>query len=314
MEEQIVQPEEKQIQEPKKWHMVLKIIVIIVLIISCFLLYARFIGTSGLKIKEYKVTNKLLPRQFHGMKIVHISDVHYGRIIHKKELQNIVTKINELKPDIVVLTGDLIDKDTKLTKKDQEIITETFKNIEAKMGKYAVTGNHDVSFKAWDTIIEDSDFMNLNDTYDIIYSDNYEPIMIAGISSNLKNVRKVKDKIINITEYFNRQNSTIKTDSSDSSVVQETKYHILLLHEPDYIDQMDHSSFQLILSGHSHNGQVRFPIIGALYTPVGSKKYYKPHYTVGNSELYISSGIGTSTINFRWFNRPSINFYRLTVK
>ena len=67
----------------------------------------------------------------------------------------------------------------------------------------------------------------------------------------------------------------------------------------------------LILAGHSHNGQVRLPFIGAIYTPIGAKKYYDNYYNVSGTKLYISSGIGVSTTNYRLWNHPSINFYRI---
>ena len=66
-----------------------------------------------------------------------------------------------------------------------------------------------------------------------------------------------------------------------------------------------------MLSGHSHNGQVRLPIIGKVYTPVGAKKYYDYYYKFGDKELFISNGIGTSGVKFRNLSRPSINLYRL---
>ena len=62
---------------------------------------------------------------------------------------------------------------------------------------------------------------------------------------------------------------------------------------------------------HSHNGQIRLPGIGALYTPNGSKKYYDNYYDLDETPLYISSGIGVSIVNYRLFNKPSINFYRI---
>ena len=89
-------------------------------------------------------------------------------------------------------------------------------------------------------------------------------------------------------------------------------YKVMLVHEPDVSEKIvDNYNVSLILAGHSHNGQVRLPIIGAIYTPEGSRKYYDEHYVIDGTDLYISSGIGVSTINYRFWNRPSINFYRL---
>ena len=70
-------------------------------------------------------------------------------------------------------------------------------------------------------------------------------------------------------------------------------------------------NIDLFLSGHSHNGQVRIPFIGAVVKPIGAKVYYDEYYQVDETELYISSGIGTSALDFRFLNKPSINLYRL---
>ena len=92
----------------------------------------------------------------------------------------------------------------------------------------------------------------------------------------------------------------------------ESMYKIILVHEPDISDKIIKDySVNLILAGHSHNGQVRLPIIGPIYTPPYSKKYYDNYYDIDGTNLYISSGIGVSTVNYRLWNRPSINFYRI---
>ena len=93
----------------------------------------------------------------------------------------------------------------------------------------------------------------------------------------------------------------------------DVKYKILLLHEPDTIDNLS-ERFDLILAGHSHNGQVRLPLIGAVILPDGAKRYYEEHYTINNTELFISSGLGTSSLPLRFMNHPSINFYRINKK
>ena len=102
-------------------------------------------------------------------------------------------------------------------------------------------------------------------------------------------------------EYFNSNN--------------DIEYKVMLVHEPDISDEIiDNYDVSLILGGHSHNGQIRLPVIGAIYTPEHSKKYYDEYYMIGGTDLYISSGIGVSTINYRLFNKPSINFYRINKK
>lgn len=287
--------------EEKKKHPIIKFIIIFILIIAAILLYSRFIATKGLATKEYKITSSSIQDNFHGFKIVHISDVHYGRTTDKKDLNNMVKEVNLLKPDIVVLTGDLIDKDTKLDDILKGEISEALNSINANVGKYAISGNHDNNFREWESIINDGGFKNLNDTYELIYNDGYTPILLAGLSSNLNNQIDITERYNKILEYSSNEN------------IKEL-YKILLIHEPDYINNIDHSNFNLILAGHSHNGQVRLPFIGGIILPNGAKKYYKEHYKINNTDLYISSGMGTSGISFRLFNKPSINFYRLTNK
>ncbi len=287
--------------EEKKKHPIIKFIIIFILIIAAILLYSRFIATKGLLTKEYKITSSSIQDNFHGFKIVHISDVHYGRTTDKKDLNNMVKEVNLLKPDIVVLTGDLIDRDTKLDDALKGEISEALSSINANVGKYAISGNHDSNFSEWESIINDSGFKNLNDAYELIYNDGYTPILLAGLSSNLNNQVDITERYNKILEYSNNEN------------IKEL-YKILLIHEPDYINNINYSNFNLILAGHSHNGQVRLPFIGGIILPNGAKKYYKEHYKINNTDLYISSGIGTSGISFRLFNKPSINFYRLTNK
>ena len=289
-------------EEQKKNYTLIKIIIIIVLLITGIILYSRFISTKGLKVKEYKITNSIITDNFHGFKIVHISDIHYGRTVKLKELKKLINEVNLLKPDIVVFTGDLIDKDTIL---DDTIINElktNLSNINATVGKYAISGEHDLKFNEWETIIKDSGFKNLNDTYELIYKDGYSPILLAGIKSNSDNPETLIERYQPIEQYLN------------SDEYLNNIYKILLVHEPDFIDNINYSYFNLILGGHSHNGQIHLPLFGAISTPEHSKKYYDEYYKLNDTDFYISGGVGTSDYNFRFCNKPSINFYRLTSK
>ena len=130
--------------------------------------------------------------------------------------------------------------------------------------------------------------------------------MIAGLSTNLKGTKNAKDKIAPINEYID----SIK-EAQETNVPH---YKILLLHEPDYVNEITYQNYDLILAGHSHNGQVTPPLIGAIIKPNGAKKYYDEYYSLNSTDLYISSGIGTTKLDFRLFNHPSINFYRIVNK
>ena len=274
---------------------VVKILTIILLVIIGIILYARFVGTIGFDTKEYTILNKDLPTGFDGIKIVHFSDIHYNRAITSEKIDKIVSEINLINADIVVFTGDLIDKDANLTVDDYNYLTKSFNKINAKYGKYAILGNHD--YNDMDKVIQvfnDSDFKYLENSYDIVYNNDGEKIFIGGVG----NITHILDNLDKTMEYFNSNN--------------DIDYKIMLLHEPDFSDNVvDNYNVNLILAGHSHNGQVRLPVIGALYTPTYAKKYYDNYYDVNGTDLYISSGIGVSTINYRLFNRPSINFYRV---
>lgn len=294
--------ENKIEKETKKKHTVLKIILIIIFVLTAIILYSRFIATTGLNVKEYKISNELIGDNFYGFKIIHISDIHYGRTVNKKELEKLVNEVNLLKPDIVVLTGDLIDKDTEMNETISKEISDLLSMIKVTVGAYAIDGNHDKYFSEWKNIIENSGFKNINNTYELIYNDGYTPILLAGISSNNEDNLKIEEKYTSIEEY-------IKSDENLKNV-----YKILLMHEPDFIDNINYSHFNLILAGHTHNGQIRFPLIGATVLPPNGKKYYDEYYKINNTDLYISSGVGTSNISFRLFNKPSINFYRLSNK
>lgn len=295
---------EENFIEDKKFNFkkLLKGIFIFILMCILVILYSRFVATTGLKVKEYKIVNSNITDEFHGLKVIHISDVHYGRTVNENEINRMVNKINFIKPDIVVITGDLLDRDTELNEKQISTLTKALTHINTKYGKYAITGNHDYKKRdEWEQIINDSGFTNLNDKYDVICNDNYENILISGMSTNSYNKIDVNDKMIITNTYLANTNDNIV-------------YKILIMHEPDFITKFDYTTYDLILAGHSHNGQVRLPIIGPLILPENAKKYYAEYYDLGNTQFYISSGLGTSNLDFRLFNRPSINFYRITNK
>ena len=280
----------------KKWFKFVKILLVIMTFLIILLIYSNQVATHGLTTKEYVIKDSNI-NDFHGLKIVHISDLHYGKSTFERDLEDLLTEVQRIKPDLIFFTGDLIDDDTTIDSETIETITYYFEEMQATYGKYAIKGNHDYNVNEYSIIMDNAGFNLLDEKYDTIYSKNNETIFIAGLSTNLHGTISAKDKLEPIISYLN-------------SLEIKPNYTILLMHEPDYIDEVTYS-FNLALAGHSHNGQIRLPLIGALVLPNGAKKYYDNYYKVNETDLYISSGIGTSDIELRLFNRPSINLYRL---
>ncbi len=252
----------------------------------------------GLQTNEYLVDTPTLPQSFDGLKIVHFSDLHYLRLMNANRLKGIVEEINVIKPDIVFFTGDLIDKDAFLNEKNISTLTQQLDGIKAKYGKYAVIGNHDYNnfLDEVKEIYSNSDFQLLDNSADIVYSNSNEKLFVGGIANVSYDEADIGKTMASIPN-------------------DDISYKIILVHEPDYADTIvdEYPDVNLILSGHSHNGQVRLPIIGALYKPAYARNYYKPYYRINDTDLYVSGGLGVSSVNFRLFNSPSINFYRLNI-
>ena len=274
-----------------KGHGFLKFILVLIIICACTYYYARYVGTTGLVIKEYSVINEKIPESFHGFKIVQFSDTHYGMTTFNDELKNMVSKINILNPDIVVFTGDLVDYHYNLNDDEKNDIINILSEIDASLGVYAVTGNHDQNV-SYEGILSGSNINLLKNKYEYIYNGTSEKIMLIGLDDYLE--------------------GTLDLDAA-FSYEDDTSYKILLAHEPDVYDKLTKVP-DLMLAGHSHNGQVRIPLAGAIYKTVGAKKYYDPEYSLGDTKMYISGGVGTSKYKVRLFDRPSISLYRLYSK
>lgn len=293
--EQIDNIEKKEIRA-KVFKRVIKIFLLVSLIFTISYFYTKYISTNGIIVKENALYNEKLPENFSGIKVIQFSDLHYGSTVTIDEVKSIVKIINLRKPDIIVFTGDLIDKNYKLKINEQEEIIKQLQKLNASVGKYAVSGEEDE--ENFSTILNQSDFNILDNSYDLIYKKTTTPILITGISS-LSKQRNINQAF----SYFN--------DSNNNKNI----YTITLLHEPDSIDEILNTyPTDLALAGHSHNGQIKIPYVASLIRKDGAIKYPNSHYKINNTNLYVSSGIGTSDIHFRLGSRPSINFLRLRTK
>lgn len=287
--------EERKIESRgRRKAMLIKLSIIAVIIIILTLIWGIFVEPNLLTIKDYKVVNEKIPQSFDGLRIVHFTDLHYGNY-KEKRMKKMVDNINSLKPDIVVFTGDLIEEGYTMTDEDTKSLISYLKDINSKFGKYAVYGNHDVKNENFDNILYDSSFKVLKNNYDTIYSEKNEPILIYGL-----------DDIIN---------GKPKIDSIKNKDISNIPYKIVLLHEPDYVNEFIFDyDINLVLAGHSHNGQVKIPGVRPLWLPEGCRKYYKGYYNVNSTSLYISNGVGNSMLDIRVASEPSINIYRLYQK
>ena len=294
-QEKIIKEEKKEatkmiVKKTIKW------LIIILIIGISFFSYTTYISSVKVKVREYRITDNKIPASFNGTKIIQLSDLHYGTTMFINNLSDIVNKVNVRNPDIVVFTGDLIDNNYKLSSNNREKIIKEFQKIKASLGKYAIMGDEDNDeFK---TILNQAGFTILNNSYELIYNNDNNPILLVGLSSTKKN-----QNIENAYSYFKQE------------VYNSNIYTITILHEPDTVDDIIGTyPTDLFLAGHSNNGNIRIPFLKySIFKVDGAKKYDQDFYQINNYKLYISSGLGTTnSSNIRLFCRPSINFFRLS--
>lgn len=271
-----IQDEITKEKHQKRMKKVVKIISIILIISLTILSYGMFIGSRYTFVNEHKITDKKIPNSFHGLKIVQISDLLYPSL-KSNDLDKLTKKINELKPDILVFTGNIKRNNYELTKKDITTLNKFFNSLNSNIKKYAIYGNNDNDNLK--LIFENTNFLILDNQEDIIYNGENESIKIIGFKAK-------KIDFSNITE------------SND--------YTICLLSNPDKITKVSNTC-QVVFSGETLGGEIKLPFTKGL----DNHTYYKNYYLINQTKLYINNGLGNN-YNLRLFNHPSINFYRLT--
>ena len=238
----------------------------------------RYIGNYGIVVKERAIYSNKINDDLHGLKIVHFSDIYYSEYTEMKQIDKLVNRINYTNPDIVIFTGDLISKNYILSHDEEENLVNKLSSINASIGKIAIKGEIDEG--SFDSIMDESGF----EIYD----------------ENEINRIFVKNSYFNIANF----DENMSQDFGDDEIL-----NIVLTHNPDSIDTiLDKSSPDIILAGHTLNGQVRLPLIGGLFR---NSKYMDDYYEIGKTKVLICGGTGNKKLNIRLFNNPSINFIRL---
>lgn len=283
---------EKEEKCYSKKYKLLKLIIFIILFTFFACYYMRFIETNRLVVKEFKIESTKVSKDLSGLKLVHISDLHYKTTIDKQYLKKLVKKINKLKPDILVFTGNLLNKDIQYSNNDYKDLRQNLKKINSN-SKYYVMGNDDYKNENSSIILEFADFISLNNTEDYIYGSDNSKIIIHGMGSFIEND-------------FNTTDSFITNDN--------TFFNIALFHEPDNILELQDKNIDLALTGHSLNNRINLPIIKEMFSDEGAIDYYDSYYNINNTHMYINAGIGTNGNRLRLFTPPTINFYRIVRK
>ena len=267
-----------------------KFVIFLIILIVAIILYGFYIEPTRLKITENNIKIANMPESFNSFKIIQFSDLLYGSTKNIEDLKIIVNKINDLKPDIVVFTGDLISKDYKITAEEQNSIINELNKIDVTLYKYAIIGDNDLNYlDTYKTIINNSNFKLLdNETLYLFYKDK-QPLKITGLTN------------------MNELDKALQTEEDLNAFAS-----IILTHYPDYIDTLKDYNIDIVLAGHSLHGQIRIPFLGAILNKDNARIYKDNYYLVNNTKLYVSGGLGTEYISFRLLNSPEINLYRLT--
>lgn len=276
---------EEEFVEEKKSNKLRIFIFILIALISFIIVYGRFIEPSLMLINELNIEDNNLDKSFNTLKIVHFSDVLYGSTTDMDTIKRIVNTINDKKGDIVIFTGDLLYKETTLDEKEINELEEELSKIKSKYGKYYVSGDNDSRFESYTTLMENAGFVSLNDDYRILYNEDAASLLISGIKYNSR--LKFLDDI------------------------NYDGFKINIVHTPDTMDKIDHLKYNYVFAGHSLYNQINIPGIDRLLLKKGSRMYYKNHYKINDTNLYISNGIGSDNFKFRINSIPSINVYKI---
>ena len=116
-------------EEKKKFHKFLNFILFVIILSLGIVFYSKYVGVKGLIVKEYRIESNILTKNFSGLKIVHFSDLLYKSTVDRDDIKKLINKINTLRPDIIVFTGDLINKNVKITNDDREFIINSLTKI-----------------------------------------------------------------------------------------------------------------------------------------------------------------------------------------
>lgn len=260
---------------------------VIIAILIVILTYA-FIEPYWIETKETDFFSSDIPDSFDGFKIVFVSDIHHGPAFSRDRVRSAVDRINGLLPDLILLGGDYVQRDPKYI----QPCMEELGRLNAKYGVMAVMGNHD----HWESTEETRKWIQR------------EGITLLDNTSRWIDISGERIKIGGVGDLY--------TDIQDLELtvkdVRKEDFVILMSHNPDYAERLDTDRIDLMLSGHTHGGQVTFFGLWAPLLPSSfGQKYRTGLVETENTRVLVSNGVGTVTPPLRFFARPQINVIKL---
>lgn len=258
--------------------------------------YAGLVEPNEVTVEERRLVLPRLPESYHGLRIAQLSDLHYGLLTPAHEIQKAVRQANALNPDLVAITGDLVTAPLgrNVSSRDYEQVetcARLLSGLHAPLGRFACLGNHDVSVDPWGVtqILERHGIHVVRNSTATVQRDR-DRLWVVGVDDVLY-------------AHADLDHTLARTPRNE--------FTILLAHEPDFADSAKNYPIDLQLSGHSHGGQIRFPLIGALYYPRLARKYPRGLYRVGDLHLYTNRGIGNIFLPARFLAPPEVTLLTL---
>jgi len=276
---------------------------LVLLIVIALLLFCSY-QNRHLETTYYTYKAEQLGADLEGYRIVQISDLH--NVKFGKNNQKLVDRIRECEPDMIVLTGDLVDSNHTNVDRAVQFVDEIVKICPV----YYVTGNHEY----W---LEKSEYDELMDglvSAGVVILDN-QVVEISRGDAKFRLVglddRSLADGTLEALlsdESIRNNQAEQKEETADNEDSGEKELTVVLAHEPQYLARYAGTSVDLVLSGHAHGGQFRLPFVGGIVAP---DQGFLPEYTAGEyymngTEMIVSRGLGNSVIPVRLFNYPEI--------
>lgn len=276
---------------------------LVLLIVIALLLFCSY-QNRHLETTYYTYKAEQLGADLEGYRIVQISDLH--NVKFGKNNQKLVDRIRECEPDMIVLTGDLVDSNHTNVDRAVQFVDEIVKICPV----YYVTGNHEY----W---LEKSEYDELMDglvSAGVVILDNQVVEIFRG-DAKFRLVglddRSLADGTLEALlsdESIRNNQAEQKEETADNEDSGEKELTVVLAHEPQYLARYAGTGVDLVLSGHAHGGQFRLPFVGGIVAP---DQGFLPEYTAGEyymngTEMIVSRGLGNSVIPVRLFNYPEI--------